>query len=1652
MNKFRKILIGLVIAAGAACLGGAAACNQGDGSGASSGEVPEYYQLDLKGSGVDFVFQGELAELDDKGEGFRSGGKVKEGVEVRFTVLVGANATGTPVVSLNNEPMTAENGVYSFTMEENCTVSVSGLRALYTLSFPKSEEITENDGQSYRVERRISFYDEDDVEITEEVRVIGGEDYKFKLWVSPYYTDEYTVSCGFDVLTPDNDGYYTVREVGDDGEINVTGLTMATSFANVEDGSTGDGSAENPYQISTQVDMFYLAAMINDDYYGGRYSNLHYKLMNDIDMEGEQLYVIGDNSTAVSAFSGTFDGNGHTIKNFRITDEVYDQSSYTLEYLPYVGLFGYAVATVDENSGIVPAVIKNLTLEDYTLQIHTASAGAGAYAGSLLGWGIGAEVSGCRAVNGRIVVTNDNNQIVNAGGLVGRLQGAYGETNGGTVSRAAFVRSCSADVSLQGTGTPHSMGGVVGYLVSADDTAIAYAVDCYSEGTVSGAMRAGGVVGTLGRFSSVANSYTTARITARNAIEGLVLDDFRGAYAGGIAGYAEENTVISGCYAANGRLSATSVQGASFAATGAFAGSFTKPDVNAADYAVLIEYNNQENVASPTEATFTGLGWTANEWDFSGALPVLRLKAAPTTGNPNPADPLDTARNITVSLYNGATQFKTATVAGYLPMTDWYRGESGITEYVENGTGRSWGYYFDEEMTKQVPYGFVPANAQTRLYVGFANYSDVAGTYYVEETAYSDGAYIRLTEDGRAFIRSGGLSYECTYSYNGKASGNIIIYRSCLAALSYGEAEINGGYFAYGGTVSGGVLNLASYLTLVDITSTSEYTQYNYPTDNLRAVKHYDNLVYGEYKNANDVFYLFRDNGTGVRTQGTTTERFTFAPADGGNFTLSFASRSEAVTVSGNGTVDTINNVSVSKMDEFKGSWKKFANSSLVFTFDGEDKVSLGGGAAVDYIVTNGAAVFTIGQTEYRAAFSNGNLVINGETYYVSDNFTGEWYMIGSREQILLSFGGVGAEGYGDATISYTGALSVTLDAEYDVYTAEDGAHLRIYVGDRQYGELIYNAATNTASSSFYSQVYDEYREFEFNIYDMFRGVWTGVADGFDTVTFNGRSTVGNGSEVVLRGNGTERGTYTLTSATSGTMTFTRMDGDTPVIVTYNIVYDETTDRVTFTEVNEQSPESGVIARRDSWYGVVLYDGDTAYEFDGKSNVSGTVNVSDGTALEYTVAADGTVEIDGKALTVTASGFKWGDDKTLVFKSGFAGDWYVSATDAPITVSEVGGDRTATVGGESYDYDPVARTLTRTDGENVTVLSLSSGTEMRITRTTASGTSNVYCIRTANVDGWRGEYKAADGSGWKFDGLGKSIFGNGTVTYTPASGEPVNYTYMINEIGKPYINADVNLLFTEAASGDEDVYVKDGDSFKTVEVDLYYGRIVSVQGDTNTYFFDGNSTVWVKNNSETVYTRKAYNYEIVTSVLCELIDGTTGLRRNARIERAGRTYRMTVTAQVMATAGGATYAFGWSTLWSVSGGTYTKAYTFTVVSEETGQYELTDADGNVFTATLTKKTDGNTLKIAPKEALRATMTGRTYIFGGGTVWLAGENDSYIKAYDYKAVEGKENEYELTDIATKDKYIAKLTAVEGSETFTMELTPKQETANGADGQA
>jgi hypothetical protein len=72
----------------------------------------------------------------------------------------------------------------------------------------------------------------------------------------------------------------------------------------------GNGTAEDPYLIYTPEQMNTIGTEPND-------WDKHFKLMADIDLSryrGTDFNIIG--TGFLPAFSGVFDGDGHTISNF----------------------------------------------------------------------------------------------------------------------------------------------------------------------------------------------------------------------------------------------------------------------------------------------------------------------------------------------------------------------------------------------------------------------------------------------------------------------------------------------------------------------------------------------------------------------------------------------------------------------------------------------------------------------------------------------------------------------------------------------------------------------------------------------------------------------------------------------------------------------------------------------------------------------------------------------------------------------------------------------------------------------------------------------------------------------------------------------------------------------------------------------------------------------------------------------------------------------------------------------------------------------------------------------------------------------------------------------------------------------------------------
>ena len=122
---------------------------------------------------------------------------------------------------------------------------------------------------------------------------------------------------------------------GENTFTNCTAIISYTAKSSVWNGDAvakafagGSGTADNPYVIATAEQLALLAAQVKA---GNRYNGVYFVLSEDLNL-GAHALVIGDKS---NAFYGVFDGEGHSIYNYRISEK--DET---------LGLFAY-------NAGII---------------------------------------------------------------------------------------------------------------------------------------------------------------------------------------------------------------------------------------------------------------------------------------------------------------------------------------------------------------------------------------------------------------------------------------------------------------------------------------------------------------------------------------------------------------------------------------------------------------------------------------------------------------------------------------------------------------------------------------------------------------------------------------------------------------------------------------------------------------------------------------------------------------------------------------------------------------------------------------------------------------------------------------------------------------------------------------------------------------------------------------------------------------------------------------------------------------------------------------------------------------------------------------------------------------------------------------------------
>lgn len=292
----------------------------------------------------------------------------------------------------------------------------------------------------------------------------------------------------------------------------------------------GKGTEGEPYQIGTAQEMAWLAYAVNNQMESESYCAV---LTADIDLGYCQWPVIGVlSSNGQRAYTGTFDGQGHTVSGLNIT---------SLGGRQKLGLFGVAQ----------DAVIENLTVRgniDLT-GVRSYDTTTGYIIGGVLGSGEGGGVtirSCVSQVDISVSFVNDQKTQNSAvGGLVGRLSGSGSHTltdcrSEGRVYTAFAPGACY----LGGSGGDGGQAGIVGFI-----SAGARLERCVNAGEVY-AGRAAGVGGIVGSAGSSGTEVTLSQCANQGAVSndtgGVLL---RKGGTGGIIGLAPTGSVtVSSCY------------------------------------------------------------------------------------------------------------------------------------------------------------------------------------------------------------------------------------------------------------------------------------------------------------------------------------------------------------------------------------------------------------------------------------------------------------------------------------------------------------------------------------------------------------------------------------------------------------------------------------------------------------------------------------------------------------------------------------------------------------------------------------------------------------------------------------------------------------------------------------------------------------------------------------------------------------------------------------------------------------------------------------------------------------------------------------------------------------------------------------------------
>ena len=334
----------------------------------------------------------------------------------------------------------------------------------------------------------------------------------------------------------------------------------------------GNGSVDNPYEISTAAELAWFRDYVNNE---SQYASA--TLTEDIDLS--EFCHAADAATNTEELSwvpigngrmycGTFDGNGKTIRNLYINSTIM-----------YKGFFGYANGGSIKNitfdnakvknthyngTGILTGAFEKCTIENIKTLANCSVEGT-YNTGGIAGTGTG-NISNCE---NRAMVNGTNN----VGGIVGN-------SSDNTISSCANYGAV--------TGTKSNVGGMVGFFISGTIQ------NCANYGDISGADCVGNQIGyaaTVNLNNVLGIGNVTATTSQSGLLAGVILDS--SSTAAGILAYnSSAKLTINGIEQTGDAVKAIGIS--SLSSTGRIK-AFTAEQLKSGLVAFLLQGNGSES-------------------------------------------------------------------------------------------------------------------------------------------------------------------------------------------------------------------------------------------------------------------------------------------------------------------------------------------------------------------------------------------------------------------------------------------------------------------------------------------------------------------------------------------------------------------------------------------------------------------------------------------------------------------------------------------------------------------------------------------------------------------------------------------------------------------------------------------------------------------------------------------------------------------------------------------------------------------------------------------------------------------------------------------------------------------------------------------------